>query len=108
MDPDVGVTKSCDSECCVRVEANGDGPKQKEGKEVHAVTRESKDSFVYEGHVTVSRIEMVGTSGPNHSEVSPDAVHSVDSGQCEESCYDINSSFITSAHSGKTPGIGRF
>ncbi len=36
MDPDIGMTKCCDGECCCRVEANCYGPKQKEGVDVHS------------------------------------------------------------------------
>ena len=69
MDPDIGMTECGDCECGCRVESNGDSPIQKEAAEVHAVARESENAFLYQGHVTVSWIEMVGASGSCHSQV---------------------------------------
>jgi len=87
MYPDIGVTKCCDGECSYRIEANGDGPEQKKGVEIHAVARESENALLYKGHVTVSWIEMVGAGSPYHSEVSLSAVHGIDSGQGKLNCY---------------------
>ena len=80
MDPDIGVTKCCDGECCCRVEANCYGPKQKEGVDVHSVARESENALTHKGHIAISWLEMVGSGGSYHSEVSLNAVHGINSG----------------------------
>ena len=79
MDPDVGVTKCCDSECRYRVEANCYGPKQKECVDVHSVVRESENAFLNKGHIAILWIEMVGSGSPYYSEVSLNAVHGINS-----------------------------
>ena len=61
---------------------------KKEGVEVHSVARESENAFPHERQFAVSRVEVVGTGSPNHSEVSLDAVDGVDTEEGEDNCCD--------------------
>ena len=85
MNPDIGVTERCNGKCGRRVEANSDGPKQKEGENVHSIVCESENTFLHMRHVAVSWFEVIGTGCACHPEVSLDAVRGVASEKCEES-----------------------
>ncbi len=87
MNPDIRVTECCDGECRRRVKANGDGPKQKEGVEVHTVVCESEDAFLNKRHFAISWIEMVNAGRSYESEVSFNTVGGVRA-ERDEDCGD--------------------
>ena len=83
MDPDIYMAECHDDERSHRVEADGYGPEQKEGIEVHSITREAEDAFIHERQIAVSLLEMVSSCSSCHSEISPHAVHGINAGDGE-------------------------